>query len=390
MFDSIEAALQDLKAGNMVIVVDDEDRENEGDLLAVAEWMNSDTVNFMATHGRGLICTPVSKSIANSIGLKPMVQNNTDPYGTAFTISIDHKDTTTGISAYERTLTIRKLLEDDIKVDSFNQPGHVFPLIAKENGVLERVGHTEAAVDLAKLTGAKPIGVICEIMNDDGTMARVDDLIQYKEKHNLKLITIKDLVAYRQKTEMNVNRVASVNMPTQYGEFKLDAYIDINGAEHLMIYNKKENNMSIRIHSSCVTGDIFHSERSDCGEQLNNAMRYIVNNGGAILYLFQEGRGIGLVNKLKAYELIEQGYDTVSANTALGFDADLRTYEVAAHILKYNNIDTIQLLTNNPDKINKIKDLGIEVSKRVPLIIESNPHNNHYLITKIKEMGHLL
>lgn len=390
MFDSIEAALQDLKAGKMVIVVDDEDRENEGDLLAVAEWMNDNTVNFMATHGRGLICTPVSKSIANSIGLKPMVQNNTDPYGTAFTISIDHKDTTTGISAYERTLTIRKLLEDDIKVDSFNQPGHVFPLIAKENGVLERVGHTEAAVDLAKLTGAKPIGVICEIMNDDGTMARVDDLIQYKEKHNLKLITIKDLVAYRQKTEMNVNRVASVNMPTQYGEFKLDAYIDINGAEHLMIYNKKENNMSVRIHSSCITGDIFHSERCDCGEQLNNAMRYIVNNGGAILYLFQEGRGIGLVNKLKAYELIEQGYDTVSANTALGFDADLRTYEVAAHILKYNNIDTIQLLTNNPDKINKIKDLGIEVSKRVPLIIESNPHNNHYLITKIKEMGHLL
>ena len=344
----------------------------------------------MATHGRGLICTPVSKSIANSIGLKPMVQNNTDPYGTAFTISIDHKDTTTGISAYERTLTIRRLLEDDIKIESFNQPGHVFPLIAKENGVLERVGHTEAAVDLAKLTGAKPIGVICEIMNDDGTMARVDDLIQYKEKHNLKLITIKDLVAYRQKTEMNVNRVASVNMPTQYGEFKLDAYIDINGAEHLMIYNKKENNMSVRIHSSCVTGDIFHSERCDCGEQLNNAMRYIENNGGAILYLFQEGRGIGLINKLKAYELIEQGYDTVSANTALGFDADLRTYEVAAHILKYNNIDTIQLLTNNPDKINKIKDLGIEVSKRVPLIIESNSHNNHYLITKIKEMGHLL
>ena len=390
MFDSIEAALQDLKAGKMVIVVDDEDRENEGDLLAVAEWMNDNTVNFMATHGRGLICTPVSKSIANSIGLKPMVQNNTDPYGTAFTISIDHKDTTTGISAYERTLTIRRLLEDDIKIESFNQPGHVFPLIAKENGVLERVGHTEAAVDLAKLTGAKPIGVICEIMNDDGTMARVDDLIQYKEKHNLKLITIKDLVAYRQKTEMNVNRVASVNMPTQYGEFKLDAYIDINGAEHLMIYNKKENNMSVRIHSSCVTGDIFHSARCDCGEQLNNAMRYIENNGGAILYLFQEGRGIGLVNKLKAYELIEQGYDTVSANTALGFDADLRTYEVAAHILKYNNIDTIQLLTNNPDKINKIKDLGIEVSKRVPLIIESNPHNNHYLITKIKEMGHLL
>ncbi|CAM3302674.1 3,4-dihydroxy-2-butanone-4-phosphate synthase [Nosocomiicoccus ampullae] len=390
MFDSIEAALQDLKAGKMVIVVDDEDRENEGDLIAVAEWMNDDTVNFMATHGRGLICTPVSKSIANSIGLKPMVQNNTDPYGTAFTISIDHKDTTTGISAYERTLTIRKLLEDDIKVDSFNQPGHVFPLIAKENGVLERVGHTEAAVDLAKLTDAKPIGVICEIMNDDGTMARVDDLIQYKEKHDLKLITIKDLVAYRQKTEMNVNRVASVNMPTQYGEFKLDAYIDINGAEHLMIYNKKENNMSVRIHSSCVTGDIFHSARCDCGEQLNNAMRYIENNGGAILYLFQEGRGIGLVNKLKAYELIKQGYDTVSANTALGFDADLRTYEVAAHILKYNNIDTIQLLTNNPDKINKIKDLGIEVSKRVPLIIESNPHNNHYLITKIKEMGHLL
>ena len=390
MFDSIEAALQDLKAGKMVIVVDDKDRENEGDLLAVAEWMNDDTVNFMATHGRGLVCTPVSKSIANNIGLKPMVQNNTDPYGTAFTISIDYKGTTTGISAYERTHTIRRLLENNIKIDSFNQPGHVFPLIAKENGVLERVGHTEAAVDLAKLTGAKPIGVICEIMNDDGTMARVDDLIQYKEKHNLKLITIKDLVEYRQKTEMNVNRVASVNMPTQYGEFKLDAYIDINGAEHLMIYNKKENNIPVRIHSSCITGDIFHSARCDCGEQLNNAMRYIENNGGAILYLFQEGRGIGLINKLKAYELIEQGYDTVSANIALGFDADLRTYEVAAQILKYNNIDTIQLLTNNPDKINKIKGLGIKISERIPLIIESNPHNNHYLFTKTKEMGHLL
>ena len=390
MFDSIEAALQDLKAGKMVIVVDDEDRENEGDLLAVAEWMNDDTVNFMATHGRGLVCTPVSKSIANSIGLKPMVQNNTDPYGTAFTISIDYKGTTTGISAEERTHTIRRLLENNIKIESFNQPGHVFPLIAKENGVLERVGHTEAAVDLAKLTGAKPIGVICEIMNDDGTMARVDNLIQYKEKHNLKLITIKDLVEYRQKTEMNVHRVASVNMPTQYGEFKLDAYIDINGAEHLMIYNKKENNMPVRIHSSCITGDIFHSARCDCGEQLNNAMRYIENNGGAILYLFQEGRGIGLINKLKAYELIEQGYDTVSANIALGFDADLRTYEVAAQILKYNNIDTIQLLTNNPDKISKMKGLSIKVSERIPLIIESNPHNNHYLITKIKEMGHLL
>lgn len=390
MFDSIEEALKDLKSGKAIIVVDDESRENEGDLLSVTEWMHEDTINFMATHGRGLICSPVSEKIAKSIGLTPMINNNTDPYGTAFTISIDHKETTTGISAEERYFTAKMMLEDNITIESFNQPGHLFPLIAKKNGVLERPGHTEAAVDLARLTGAKEAGIICEIMNEDGTMSRLEDLVAFKDKHNLKLITIQDLVHFRRVNEVNVTRVASVKLPSEDGEFTLDAYRNFDGSEHLMLHKNLHENPNVRVHSSCITGDIFHSKRCDCKEQLSNAMRYIDENGGAVIYLFQEGRGIGLVNKLKAYELIEEGYNTISANEKLGFKADLRTYEVAAQILKYNEIESVRLLTNNPDKIKSLESFGIEVESRIPLIIEGNEHNADYLTTKFEQMGHII
>lgn len=390
MFDNVEDAIQELKSGKPIIVVDDEDRENEGDLVAISEYLTAETINFMATHARGLICAPISSEIAQQFGLKLMTETG-DKYKTAFTVSIDHASSTTGISAFERTDTIKALI-NETSPTAFVQPGHVFPLIAKDNGVLERIGHTEACVDLAKLSGAKPAGAICEIMNDDGTMARRDDLYQFKRKHGLLMITIDELVKYRKRHDQIIQLESKVKLPTSYGEFDMYGFTSqLDDKEYIVISSGEIiNGMNIRIHSECVTGDIFHSARCDCGEQLEYSMKYIQEHGGMILYLPQEGRGIGLINKLKAYELIEQGYDTITANEALGFEADLRDYTEASQILKYFNIEEIQLISNNPDKFNQLQDLGIHVSNRVPVVIEPNETNESYFNTKKHEMGHLI
>lgn len=390
MFDNVEDAIQELKSGKPIIVVDDEDRENEGDLVAISEYLTAETINFMATHARGLICAPISSEIAQQFGLKLMTETG-DKYKTAFTVSIDHASSTTGISAFERTDTIKALI-NETSPTAFVQPGHVFPLIAKDNGVLERIGHTEACVDLAKLSGAKPAGAICEIMNDDGTMARRDDLYQFKRKHGLLMITIDELVKYRKRHDQIIQLESKVKLPTSYGEFDMYGFTSqLDDKEYIVISSGEIiNGMNIRIHSECVTGDIFHSARCDCGEQLEYSMKYIQEHGGMILYLPQEGRGIGLINKLKAYELIEQGYDTITANEALGFEADLRDYTEASQILKYFNIEEIQLISNNPDKFNQLQDLGMHVSNRVPVVIEPNETNESYINTKKHEMGHLI
>ncbi|WP_271400838.1 3,4-dihydroxy-2-butanone-4-phosphate synthase [Salinicoccus roseus] len=390
MFDTIESAVEDLKQGKLIIVVDDEDRENEGDLVGIAEYITADEVNFMATHGRGLICTPLTGEIAEKAGLSPMVNNNRDPHGTAFTASIDHVSTTTGISAHERYDTIRALTEGGVKPSDFNAPGHIFPLVAKDGGVLERMGHTEASTDLARLSGAAPVGVICEIMNEDGTMARVDDLEIYKKKHDLKMITIEDLKRHMQKFT-GVTLESTVQLPTDYGRFKMYGFVDNDtGKEHLaLVHGELKNNMTVRIHSECLTGDVFHSQRCDCGEQLERAMRIINDQDGIILYMRQEGRGIGLINKLKAYELIEQGYDTVSANEHLGFDADLRKYDVAADMLHQLGLDEVTLLSNNPRKIRGLEEEGIKVNRQSH-IVQANVVNQDYLKTKKEKLGHLL
>ncbi|CAM4257201.1 bifunctional 3,4-dihydroxy-2-butanone-4-phosphate synthase/GTP cyclohydrolase II [Lacicoccus alkaliphilus] len=390
MFDSIKSALEDLKRGGLVIVVDDEDRENEGDLVGIAEYMGPEAINFMATHGRGLICAPITKAIAEKLELAPMAENNSDPHGTAFTVSIDHTSTTTGISAFERFDTIQALIDDDTRAADFNTPGHIFPLVAKDGGVLERMGHTEAAVDLSRLAGAKAAGVICEIMNDDGTMARVDDLKTYKEKHGLKMITIEDLKAYISSYH-RMMLDSTVNMPTKYGRYKMFGFKDrVTGEEHIaLLHGKVHPNMNVRIHSECLTGDVFHSERCDCGEQLDLAMKITSEEDGVILYMRQEGRGIGLLNKLKAYELIEQGYDTVTANAHLGFDADLRTYEAAAGMLKALGLHHVTLLSNNPAKVSGLENEGIQVTRRSH-IIEANVNNADYLNIKEKKLGHQL
>ena len=391
-FDSIESALIALKAGKPIVVLDDENRENEGDLIAITEWMNDDTINFMAKYGRGLICAPISKSIAIQAGLTPMVSMNTDPHGTAFTTSIDHVSTTTGISAFERTQTIRALIQEDVNAQSFNRPGHVFPLIAQENGVLARRGHTEATTDLAELTGAKPAGVICEIMNEDGTMARGEALQAFKEQHQLKMITIESLVSYIKVHRNLIKQEAKVKLPTRYGSFDMIGFTsDFDGQEHLAIIKGNIHpEMNVRIHSACATGDIFHSERCDCGEQLEKAMQFIQKNGGIILYLPQEGRGIGLMNKLKAYELIEQGYNTITANEALGFEPDLRDYDIAAQILKYLGVSSVHLLSNNPDKFQGLEKYNITIKGRIPLITNENENNHDYLEVKKTQMGHLI
>lgn len=389
MFDSIESALEDLKAGKLIIVVDDEDRENEGDLIGITEFIDVDAINFMATHARGLICTPVSSEIALQAGLNPMTEHNSDEFQTAFTTSIDHVNSTTGISAFERFETITALIDRNVSPETFNRPGHVFPLIAKDGGVLVREGHTEAAVDLARLAGAKPSGVICEIMNDDGTMARLDDLTVYKEKHQLKMITIAALKQYMQ-TLQTVTLASTVNLPTKYGQFTMYDFVDHAGKEHLaLVHGDLQPHMNVRIHSECLTGDVFKSERCDCGDQLDKAMQIMSEEDGIILYMRQEGRGIGLTNKLKAYELIEQGYDTVTANEHLGFDADLRTYEAAASMLQQLNVNEVTLLSNNPRKINGLKSEGIKVHTREH-IVSSNLYNQDYLKTKKEKLGHLL
>ena len=391
-FDTIELAIEALRNGESIIVVDDEDRENEGDLVAVTEWMDDNTINFMAREGRGLICAPIDKSIAERLKLQSMEQNNTDIYGTHFTVSIDHYKTTTGISAHERTQTARALIDENTNPEDFHRPGHLFPLIAKENGVLTRNGHTEAAVDLARLTGAQPAGVICEIMNDDGTMAKGEDLQSFKERHHLKMITIKSLVAFRKAVELNVNLKAKVKMPTDFGHFDMYGFTTDYSDEEIVAVVKGDlkSNPNVRMHSACLTGDIFHSQRCDCGAQLEASMKYIDEHGGMIIYLPQEGRGIGLINKLRAYELIEKGYDTVTANLALGFDEDLRDYHVAAEILKYFDISEINLLSNNPKKFEGLEDYGIEIVDRIELIVPETQYNHSYMETKKNKMGHLI
>lgn len=391
-FDTIELAIEALRNGESIIVVDDEDRENEGDLVAVTEWMDDNTINFMAKEGRGLICAPIDKSIAERLKLQSMEQNNTDIYGTHFTVSVDYYKTTTGISAHERTKTARALIAEKTNPEDFHRPGHLFPLIAKENGVLTRNGHTEAAVDLARLTGAQPAGVICEIMNDDGTMAKGEDLQSFKERHHLKMITIKSLVAFRKAVELNVNLKAKVKMPTDFGHFDMYGFTTDYSEEEIVAIVKGDlkSNPNVRMHSACLTGDIFHSQRCDCGAQLEASMKYIEEHGGMIIYLPQEGRGIGLMNKLRAYELIEKGYDTVTANLALGFDEDLRDYHVAAEILKYFGLSKINLLSNNPKKFEGLKDYGIEIVDRIELIVPETQHNHSYMETKKNKMGHLI
>ncbi|OOM72331.1 riboflavin biosynthesis protein RibBA [Clostridium puniceum] len=393
-FNSIEEGLKDIKEGKMIIVVDDEGRENEGDLVIPAEIATGEHINFMIKYARGLVCAPVEKEIAVNLGLNPMVEKNTDNHETAFTVAIDHKDTTTGISAFERAYTINKLVTST-EVNDFRRPGHVFPLIAKEKGVLERIGHTEAAVDLAKIAGFKGAAAICEIVNDDGTMARRDDLIKFAKEHGLKILTIEELIKYRKEIHLSVTKEIEAKLPTKYGEFKVVAFNE-KGTEkcHLALIKGEINGeepILVRVHSECLTGDALGSRKCDCGEQYAAAMEMIREEGqGILLYMRQEGRGIGLLNKLKAYALQDTGLDTVDANLALGFKEDMRDYKVSADILKILGINNIRLITNNPAKIEGLKGYNIEVSQRVPIQMPINKSDEFYLKTKKERMNHIL
>jgi 3,4-dihydroxy 2-butanone 4-phosphate synthase/GTP cyclohydrolase II len=394
-FNTIEEAIADLRAGKIIIATDDPDRENEGDLICAAEFATLENVNFMASYAKGLICMPMSRELTDKLGLQQMVANNTDNHCTAFTVSIDHISTTTGISALERSVTAMKAVEGNAKPTDFRRPGHMFPLEAKRGGVLERMGHTEATVDLMRIAGLKECGLCCEIMREDGTMMRTPELIEFARRHNLKMITVADLINYRRRTEILIERVTEADMPTRYGHFKAYGYINkISGEHHLALVKGDVSTpepVLCRVHSECLTGDAFGSLRCDCGEQLAEALRRIEKAGrGVLLYMRQEGRGIGLINKLKAYHLQDEGMDTVEANLALGFKADLREYGTGAEILADLGVRKMILMTNNPLKIKGLDGFGLEIVGREPIEMTCNEKNEFYMYTKYKKMGHLL
>ena len=394
-FNTIEEAAEALRRGENIVVIDDPDRENEGDLICAAEFATTENVNFMACHAKGLICMPMSRALCEKLDLKQMVAENTDNHSTAFTVSIDHVDTTTGISAVERSITAMKCVEEGARPRDFRRPGHMFPLQAREGGVLVRTGHTEATVDLMRIAGLKECGLCCEIMREDGTMMRTTELVAFAKEHKLCITTVADLIAYRRRTEKLVERITEADMPTKYGRFRAYGYVNkITGEHHVALVKGEvsgDEPVLCRVHSECLTGDAFGSLRCDCGEQLQEALRRIEREGrGVVLYLRQEGRGIGLINKLRAYNLQDQGMDTVEANLALGFDADLREYGTGAEILADLGLRKLILMTNNPMKIKGLDGYGLEIVGREPIEMTCNEKNAFYMYTKCKKMGHLL